>query len=157
MTPPSHESPTRVSLGRGWALACIAALTAAGALLGLALRPLVRFLESHDLPRHAAMDLLARLPAGLEVAALGLVGALAGTWFWTVWRREALALTVEPDGMILSQEGHDRFVARQSVESAHLDGPDLVLRSADGRELARRDAGAVEKSLRNALTGAGYR
>jgi hypothetical protein len=90
------------------------------------------------------------------IAALG-IGAVAGAGLALLWAAEMMSVDVAHDRVVLRRDDLVFDFGRAQVESAFVDGKQLVLLSPGGAELARETSDLSRSRLEQAFTGQGYR
>lgn len=90
------------------------------------------------------------------IAALG-IGAVAGAALALLWAAEMMSVDVAHDRIVLRKDDLVFDFGRAQVESAFVDGKQLVLLSPSGAELARETSDLSRTRLEQAFTGQGYR
>lgn len=115
-------------------------ITVLGLVLGLLVKPLFNWITDLVGDAPGPLRVAAALPTGWAIAALTAAGAVVGWWVARVARKESLLLTVDGDSVRLSQDGADRYLAREDVGEVFRDGKELVLLDRRTKELARHDA-----------------
>lgn len=128
-----------------------------GAILGFLVKPLVGWVVAVVGDAPGPLRVAATLPTGWAVPVLTAVGLLAGIWLARTAQHEALLLTVSASNVHLCQNGMERFIPRDSVSVAFLDGKELVLLASDTTQLARYDASDLPAGkVRDAFDGFQY-
>lgn len=132
-------------------------ITALGFVLGLLVKPLFNWITDLAGGAPGPLRLAAALPTGWAIAVLTLAGAVAGWWVARAARKESLLLTVDGESVRLSQDGADRYLAREDVGEVFRDGKELVLLGKGTKPLARHDASDLKAAaVQTAFERFGY-
>lgn len=138
-------------------LLLLAGTTALGTAAGMVAGPLNDWLLAVWGGAPGFLRLASNLPGWLAVVVLGCAGLYFGGRLATWATRDALALEVGFAGLTIKQYGSTRHLPRGEIAAIVLDGKDLVLFDAAGRQLARHDAtGLNRRKLESVLTSLGY-
>src|SRR5699024_10160922 len=82
------------------------------------------------------------LVVGLVVAAIGV--------------KEMLVVRITDDEVQLDQDGHKQIITRKEMDTAFLDGKQLVILGKSGFELARGEIDETPKNIVNGFTSHDY-
>lgn len=93
--------------------------------------------------------------APLTIGAIA-VGAILGLLLALTAQGEKLTVTVDREGVDLIRDGRTRRVARADADAVLLDGKQLVVLDATGRELARDKSDLDRRRLADAFTANGW-
>ncbi|WP_019200816.1 hypothetical protein [Tsukamurella sp. 1534] len=136
----------------------VAALTAAGAGLGLVVRGVVGWLERTVDGSPGPLRIAAQLPVGVAVGVLAVVGLVGGIVLVAAWQDEVAHVTVDGEHVELKAGGHRRWIAAAEVGEVFLGrGGELTVLDRQGRLLAAAGTDGVPRArLVEAFTAAGY-
>ena len=152
-----HDDATRVTVSPvvPGALGILCALAGLG--LGF-VAPAVSTWAVDTLPAvPGPLELLAGLTTAWTIPLLTVVGIGAGLFRASTAIHESLALTVDSEGVLLTQDERDLYVPRAKIGSVFREGRDLVLLDSAERELARRKADDLnDRAVADAFTAHGY-
>ncbi|NLU82245.1 hypothetical protein [Rhodococcus sp. HNM0569] len=151
------DEVTRVALNPLLPTSIALACTAFGAGLGFVAPAASRWAVDTlpDVP--GPLEILSELDLTWSVPILTVVGMVAGILLALAMSSETLTLTVDPDGIVLEQNGRELYVPKARIGTAFRDGKDLVLTDEAGHELARRDAGDLRaRTVVDAFVTHGY-
>lgn len=155
MTTTVDSTTLRMSESLLWLLRLAA--TGLGFLLGLLVRPLVGWILDTIGDAPGPLRLAAALPTTWAVVVLTAVGLLVGLWLAEAARKESLALTIDPSGVRLAQNGAEQYLARESIGAVFRDGSELVVQGPRTEQLTRRDCSDLgRKDVQAAFTRHGY-
>lgn len=152
-----HDDATRIALSPAvpWTLGI--ACSVAGFALGWAAPPVSRWAVDTLPAVPGPLEIVAELTAAWSVPILTVLGVAAGIALALAALSEALTVTVDSDGVLLSQDDDELYVPRSKVRSVFRDQKDLVLVDSAERELARRNAGDLNSTAITAsFTAHGY-
>lgn len=127
-----------------------------GAALGWFLQSIAGWVVSLEwVPFKGPFKLVSDIPQPWgTVTGLG-VGLALGLMFAAVWAHERLIVAVSPTRITLTCKGRTRRYEAE-LEGVFLDGKELVLLAADGRELAREKGAPEREDLAKAFLEHGY-
>lgn len=151
------ESSITVRMPSFWSWLFPVGVGAIGFGLGFAVRPLFAWMMDLFDTAPGPLRVAATLPTFWAVLALTVVGGFVGAWLASDAYKQALMVTVDRDGVELTQDGHARYIAAERVASAMLDGKELVLLDDQTREQARYKADDLNgDELAKAFTAFGH-
>jgi hypothetical protein len=84
-----------------------------------------------------------------------LIGGALGLAFAAIWARDRLVVTVSPTRVTLVRGDKTRRIEAE-LDAVYLDGKELVLRTTDGREIAREKTDLPGRELAPAFAEHGY-
>ncbi|KZB84991.1 YqeB family protein [Amycolatopsis regifaucium] len=128
----------------------------AGAAIGWFLQSIADWVVSLSwVPFKGPFQLVSDIPHPWGVVAGIGAGLVLGLLFAAVWAHERLIVKVTPTRITLTTKGRSRaFEAK--LEAVFLDGKELVLLAADGRELVREKADVDRQAVATAFREYGY-
>ncbi|TCP43859.1 hypothetical protein EV191_12013 [Tamaricihabitans halophyticus] len=155
MSSPETSITIRMPNWVHWLLVLGAA--AAGLVLGLLVKPFVRWIVDLIGEAPGPLRVAAELPVGWAVLVLTVVGALIGVWLSAEAAKESLVVTIGPTDVQLNQDGNARYLAKADIGEVFYDRKELVFLDADTRELARNKATDLNREvLRESIERFGY-
>lgn len=95
------------------------------------------------------------LGVGVWAVAAVAGGLVLGLVFAVIWAAERLVVTVSPTRVTLVRGDRTRRI-EADLEAVYLDGKELVLRTTDGREIAREKTDLRNDELAPAFAQHGY-
>ncbi|MER7863916.1 hypothetical protein DMC64_00080 [Amycolatopsis sp. WAC 04197] len=128
----------------------------AGAALGWFLQSISGWVASLSwIPFKGPFQLVSNIPQPWgTVVGIG-AGLVLGLLFAAVWAHERLIVKVTPSRITLTTKGRSRAYEAE-LEAVFLDGKELVLLAADGRELTRQKGDVDRKAVAKAFLDHGY-
>ncbi|QKV77194.1 hypothetical protein [Amycolatopsis sp. Hca4] len=106
-------------------------------------------------PFQGVFKVLTKLPQPWATLAAVAGGLVLGLVFAAVWAHERLVVTVSPTRVTLVRGDKTRRI-EADLEAVYLDGKELVLRTTDGREIAREKTDLRNHELAPAFAEHGY-
>ncbi len=106
-------------------------------------------------PFQGVFKVLTKLPQPWATLAAVAGGLVLGLVFAAVWARDRLVVTVSPTRVTLVRGDRTRRI-EADLDAVYLDGKELVLRTTDGREIAREKTDLRNHELAPAFAEHGY-
>ena len=106
-------------------------------------------------PFQGVFKVLTSLPRPWSPLAAVGAGLVLGLVFAAIWAWERLVVTVSPTRVTLVRGDKTRRIEAE-LDAVYLDGKELVLRAADGREIAREKTDLRGNELAPAFAEHGY-
>lgn len=106
-------------------------------------------------PFQGVFKVLTKLPQPWATLAAVGGGLVLGLLFAAIWAHERLVVTVSPTRVTLVRGDKTRRI-EADLEAVYLDGKELVLRTTDGREIAREKTDLTGRELAPAFAEHGY-
>lgn len=151
---PERPAPTVVGLTRADRAWLLLGGPALGALLGLALPPVGRWVaQLRWAPLQGPLEVVGGVAAGWSALAGGLLGLGGGALLAAL----ALKVTLGDAGIDVDWEGRAATLPRAEVAAGFLDGRELVILDHASRQLLRRRCDASGAELAAAFAAHGYR
>lgn len=128
----------------------------AGGALGLGVWAIAAWVS--DLPAFPFQNVFkvfTRLPSPWAMLAAIAGGVVLGLGFAMIWARDRLVVKVSPTRVTLVRGDRTRRIEAE-IEAVYLDGKELVLRTTDGREIAREKTDLRQDELAPAFAEHGY-
>ncbi|MFJ2743182.1 hypothetical protein ACIO3O_26370 [Streptomyces sp. NPDC087440] len=158
----SHNHPsdsTVLGYSRTRLLRILVGFPAVGLGIGFLLPPLARWVDgSATGPLRRLFGALGGLEQPWQIALCAFAATLLGLLAAYVAVADATRLTVTGDALVIEPRDGKKAkrLARADVAAVYLDGRDLVVRDAAGRELSRGPRQASRHALSTALRTHGY-
>ncbi|SOR80909.1 hypothetical protein SCNRRL3882_4362 [Streptomyces chartreusis NRRL 3882] len=152
--PPPEESTELAESAWGIVLFCVGCGAAAGALLPLLARLLLKLPWA---PLEGPAELLTSIPEPALTLGTVAVGTLGGLLLGLAAAHDALSVRVSGTHLALTIRDATQEFTRKEIGVLFRDGKELVAVAPDGMELAREHCGLPWPRLADTLTEHGYR
>jgi hypothetical protein len=136
------SASTTITLDRRLTTVFITVGAAAGLALALIAGPVTAWLLDRLDSAPVFLRIIVEFPLAVTLPVLTVIGAVAGWFVFAVWEGEVGSVTLDDDGVLITQEKAATRFTREEVAEAFLDREELVLVDADSRELSRTPSDA---------------